>query len=57
MEYQLAANGAATLQPDSVHYTTLPEAIEGLVGANAIPKPTFENAITAKLRLNYPPQH
>ena len=54
-EYHDAPNGLASLGPGSVHYTTLPEAIEGLVGADAIPKPTFENAIAAKLQLNYPP--
>lgn len=54
MEYQQTPKGLASLQPGTVHYTTLPEAIEGLVGADAIPKPAFEAQIAAKLQMNYP---
>jgi hypothetical protein len=54
MRYNELPDGPATLQPGDVHYTTLAEAIEGLVGADPIPKPAFESAIAAKLLANYP---
>lgn len=55
MRYVDAAAGQVSLQPFEVHYTTLSEAIEGLVGADPISKPAFEAGIQSKLAANYPP--
>jgi hypothetical protein len=54
LQYAESADGTVNLQPGNVHYTTLTEAIDGLVGADPIPKPAFEQGITARLQANYP---
>jgi hypothetical protein len=54
LQYAESAGGTVNLQAGSVDYTTLTEAIDGLVGADPIPKPTFEQGIRSRLQTNYP---
>jgi hypothetical protein len=54
MKYETLPDGNVSLKPGNVYYTTLGEAIEGLVRAQAIPKYAFEEEIKARLNNNYP---
>jgi Restriction endonuclease NotI len=56
MKYEAQPDGNVSLVPGEVFYTTLGEAVEGLVSAQAIPKSAFEEAIKARLNANYPAQ-
>jgi len=54
MRYDEVPGGDLSLREGKVYYTTLGEAIEGLIGAQAIPKTEFEEEIKARLNANYP---